>query len=298
MGGLLRRMPMTGTIFLIGGLAMAAMPVLCGFVSEWLLLQAMLHGLPSSNPAIAVAMPIGVGVLALTGGLTALTIVKAAGIGLLGQPRTVAAANAHEVGRSMWIGAGVLAALCLVFGVAPFLVIPAVVDAARRVTGSRVPSPLEGGWQMGLSGTHGVLAPGLLALGILVAVTLMAGVRRLVQRMPVRHTEVWGCGRELQTARMEYTATAFGEPLTRVFEDVLSPAHDLDVSHVAESRYYVEAARFHTTLDDSFERRFYRPAARGLNWWGAVARRVPNGSVHRYLAFGLVALIVVLVVVA
>jgi hypothetical protein len=96
---------------------------------------------------------------------------------------------------------------------------------------------------------------------------------------------------------MEYTATSFGEPLTRVFEDVLRPSHDLDVSHVAESRYYVEAARFHTSLDDAFERHGYRPAFVGLGRWGALARRVPNGSIHRYLAFGLVALIVVLVVV-
>src|ERR1019366_2501935 len=208
------------------------------------------------------------------------------------------AAEAGEVRRSMWVGAGILATLCLVFGVAPFLVIPATVDAARSVTGARVPDPLVGGWQIGLLGIHGVLAPGLLALGLFVAISLVAGARRVVQRGAVRRTEAWGCGRELQTARMEYTATAFGEPLTRVFEDVLSPVHDLDVSHVAESRYYVEAANFHTTLDDAFERRFYRPADQGLNWWGAVARRVPNGSVHRYLAFGLVALIVVLVVVA
>jgi formate hydrogenlyase subunit 3/multisubunit Na+/H+ antiporter MnhD subunit len=297
MGGLLRNMPVTGTIFLVGGLAMAAMPVLCGFVSEWLLLQAMLHGLPSSNPAIAVAMPIGVGALALTGGLTALTIVKAVGIGLLGQPRTAAVAEAHEVGASMRVGAGTLATLCLVFGVAPFLVIPSVVEAARNVTRSRIPDPLAGGWQVGLAGGHGVLAPGLLAVGILAAVTLVAGARRLVQRAPVRRTEAWGCGRELQTARMEYTATSFGEPLTRVFEDVLQPAHDLDVSHSAESRYYVEAASFHASLDDAFERHAYYPASVALDRWGAVARRVPNGSVHRYLAFGLVALVVVLVVV-
>jgi hypothetical protein len=96
---------------------------------------------------------------------------------------------------------------------------------------------------------------------------------------------------------MEYTATSFGEPLTRVFEDVLRPSHDLDVSHVAESRYYVEAASFHTSVDDAFERHGYRPTASILRWWGALARQVPNGSVHRYLAFGLVALIVVLVVV-
>jgi formate hydrogenlyase subunit 3/multisubunit Na+/H+ antiporter MnhD subunit len=298
LGGLLERMPVTGTIFLVGGLGMAALPLLCGFVSEWLLLQSMLHGLPATNPAIAVAMPIGVGVLALTGGLAAFTFVKAAGIGLLGLPRTQPAALAREVGLSLSVGAGLLAALCLIFGVAPFLVLPAVTDAARSVTGIRVPDPLARGWQLGLSGAHNVLAPGLLALALVAAVALVALVRRQFQPGAVRVAEAWGCGRELQTAHMEYTATSFGEPLTRVFEDVLSPSHDVDISHVAESRYYVEAATFHTSLDDAFERRLYDPANRGLQRWGAIARRVPNGSVHRYLAFGMVALIVVLVIVA
>jgi formate hydrogenlyase subunit 3/multisubunit Na+/H+ antiporter MnhD subunit len=77
LGGLLRRMPFTGSLFVVGGLTIAALPPLCGFVSEWLLLQAMLHGLPSSDPSLAIALPVGVGVLALTGGLTALTFVKA-----------------------------------------------------------------------------------------------------------------------------------------------------------------------------------------------------------------------------
>lgn len=295
LGGLLQRLPVTGSLFLVGAGAIAALPPLCGFVSEWLLLQALLHGLPSSDPSLAIALPVAVGVLALTGGLTALTFVKAAGIALLGQPRGAHAAEAGEVRRSMWIGGGVLATLCLVLGVAPMLVVPAVLDAARTVTAGRIPDPLVRGWHVGLLGARGVLAPGLLALGLLVAVVLVAGIRWALQRAAVRRTEAWGCGRELQSARMQYTATSFGEPLTRVFEDVLTPAHDLDVSHVAESRYYVEAATFHTSLDDAFERHGYRHAASGLAWWGRLARRVPNGSVHRYLAFGLVALVVVLV---
>ena len=297
MGGLLRRMPKTGSLFLVAGLSIAALPPLCGFVSEWLLLQSMLHGLPSSNPTLAVAMPLGVGVLALTGGVTALTFVKAIGIGLLGQPRSEPAALAVEVRPSMWFGNGVLAMCCLVFGLAPFLVIPWVTDAARTMTGGHIPDPLSGGWQVGLRGIHGVLIPSLLGLGVLAVALAVVGCRGLLQRGGARRTEAWGCGRELQTARMEYTAASFGEPLTRVFEDVLRPSHDLDVSHVAESRYYVEAATFHTSLDDAFERYGYRPAHRLLVWWGALTRRVPNGSVHRYLLFGLITLIVVLVVV-
>ena len=248
-------------------------------MSEWLLLQAMLHGLPSSDPALAVAMPIGVGALALTGGLTALTIVKAAGIGLLGPTPEQRAAEAHEVGPSMRLGAGILATLCLVFGVAPFLVVPSVVDAARSVTRTRIPDPLVGGWQVGLAGVHGVLAPGLLALALLVAVTLVAGARRVLQPAPARRTEAWGCGRELQTATMEYTATSFGEPLTRVFEDVLRPAHDLDVSHVAESRTTSRRPRFHTSLDDAFERHAYRPASVGL---GLVGGPRPAGAERQH----------------
>ena len=243
-------------------------------------------------------MPIGVGVLALTGGLTAFTFAKAIGIGLLGLPRTPRAGQATEVHRSMWTGAGLLALLCLIFGIAPFLVIGAVVDAAGDVTGMHHSGVMTHGWQIGLQGTPGLLAPGLLALGLLGAGGVVVLARRLIQPGPVRLTEAWGCGRELQTAQMEYTATSFGEPLTRVFEDVLNPARDIDVSHIAESRYYTEAAVIHTTLDDAFERRFYRPANRILQQWGGIARRVPNGSVHRYLAFGFFALIVVLVALA
>jgi formate hydrogenlyase subunit 3/multisubunit Na+/H+ antiporter MnhD subunit len=297
LGGLLRRMPLTSGVVLIGGLAMAALPPLSGFVSEWMLLQSLLHGLPSHNVSLAVAMPLGVATLALAGGLAALTFVKVAGIGLLGQPRSASAAAATESRRPLTLGAGLLAVLCLVLGVAPFLVLPAALDAARAVTASRVADPFVGGWQVGLAGIHGALAPGLLGLGALAAVVLVAGLRRVAQRAAVRRTEAWACGRELQTARMEYTATSFGEPLTRVFEDVLSPSRDLDISHVAESRHYIETATFHTSLDDAFERIGYRPALRGLRRWGDVARRFPNGSVHRYLAAGLVSLIAVLVLV-
>ena len=99
-------MPVSGPVFLVGGLAIAALPPLCGFVSEWLLLQSMLHGLPSRDVAIAVAMPIGVGVLALTGGLTAFTFAKAIGIGLLGLPRTEEAERAGEVAGPCGAGPG------------------------------------------------------------------------------------------------------------------------------------------------------------------------------------------------
>jgi hypothetical protein len=97
---------------------------------------------------------------------------------------------------------------------------------------------------------------------------------------------------------MQYTATSFAEPLQRVFDDVIRPDRDIDVSHAAESRYYIERIAYHTTNEDVIERGVYRPMINAVRWWGQRARSLQNGSVHRYLAYGLVALVVILVVVA
>jgi hypothetical protein len=95
---------------------------------------------------------------------------------------------------------------------------------------------------------------------------------------------------------MEYTATAFAEPLLRVFDDVLHPDRDVDVSHSAESRYYVEAVRFRQGVRDAVDERAYAPLLRTARRWGLAARHIQNGSIHRYLAYMFVAVVVVLVV--
>lgn len=302
LGGLMRRMPVSATIFMVGALAIAALPPLNGFVGEWLLFQSLLHGLAVSSTGVAVAVPIAVAALALTGGLTAAAFVKAMGIGFLGRPRSQEAARAGEVPRTMRFGAGLLAAACVVLGVAPMVVIPAI-EQATLVVIPGVAEPLHGGVELELTGLRGVLSPVLLAVGLVLAVGVVVTLPRLLQvrrpqvrRPRVRRSDAWGCGRELQTARMQYTATSFAEPMQRVFNDVLRPAHDLDVSHTAESRYFIESIAYRTTIDDAVERRVYGPVIDFFRWWGGRARLLQNGSVHRYLAYGLVTLVVILVV--
>jgi hypothetical protein len=97
---------------------------------------------------------------------------------------------------------------------------------------------------------------------------------------------------------MQYTATSFAEPLQRVFDDVLRPSHDLEVSHLAESRYFEDAITYHSRVDDAIERGGYRPVIGAVRRWGQVARHAQNGSLHRYLGYGLAALVVILVVLS
>ena len=303
LGGLLKRMPVTGVVFLIGALSVAALPPLNGFVGEWLLLQSLLHALPSANTLVVITVAVAVAALALTGGLTVAAFVKAMGIGFLGRPRSDEASDAHEVPATMQLGAGLLALSCLALGLVPMLILPSLELGARSAQRVGVPSPVHGWISLHLFGLHGILAPSLLAGGLLAALVATVLVRRVSHRRSrpwpaLAPVEPWGSGRRTQTVRMQYTSTSFAEPLQRVFDDVIRPARDLDVSPAAESHYYVERIAYRTSNDDVIERVFYQPLIAAVRRWGRFARKLQNGSVHRYLAYGFLALVVVLVVLA
>src|SRR6266540_3053203 len=116
MGGLIKPMPWTALFFLIGSVAISALPPLNGFVSEWLVFQTLLGGSTIPTPEVAVLMPIAVGMLALTSGLAAACFVKAFGITFLAIPRSPEAEHAHEAPRSMQAGMVWLAVACVGLG--------------------------------------------------------------------------------------------------------------------------------------------------------------------------------------
>jgi formate hydrogenlyase subunit 3/multisubunit Na+/H+ antiporter MnhD subunit len=298
LGGLIRRLPITATFFAISAFSIIAIPTLSGFSSEWLLLQGLLHGFVDHNTPTLIALLLGVVALALTGGLTAVAFVKAFGIGFLGQARTEGAASAIEVALSMQLAMGLLCIPTVVLGVVPGIVIPLLARAARAGLGLRVRSSLAPGTGLALRGFRGAIEPAFLLVALAAAYVTAWAVSSLVARGRARQVEAWGCGRELQTARMQYTATSFGEPLQRVFTDVLRPDIDVEVTHESESQYYEQALAYQNRVDDALERSFYRPMIGAFQRAGTEARRIQNGSIHRYLAFGFVALLIVLVVLA
>jgi hydrogenase-4 component B len=301
LGGLARRLPLTAALFGVGALAITAVPGLNGFASEWLLLESFLHGFADPRPAAVITLLAGVAVLAITGGLTVVAFVKAFGVGFLGQPRTPAAGQSHEVAPSMLTGMGLLAALCLGLGLAPGLVLPPLDRAVTVALAVRASAPLRPGIGLALAGRVGAIEPALVVVGLMTALVVGWSLLRLAARPSglahPRASEAWGCGREVQTARMEITATSFAEPLQRVFVDVLRPDHDVEVTHADESRYFPQALTYQSQIDDALELSLYRPVIDAVVRWGRLARRVPNGSVHRYLAFGFVTLILVLALV-
>ncbi|MBW4030393.1 MAG: hydrogenase 4 subunit B [Acidobacteria bacterium] len=296
LGGLIHSMPVTTLVVVVGAGSIMAVPTLSGFSSEWLLLQGLLHGFGAASTPTVIVVLLGVVALALTGGLTAVAFVKLVGIGFLGRARSPGAAKASEVSMSMRVAMIWLTGAGVVIGLVPGLLVAALDRAAATGRARDAATGLAHGTGLVLTGLHGAIAPAALLGGLVVVMVLVGVLNQRATQRRVRRVEAWGCGRDEQTPRMQYTATSFAEPLQRVFADVLRPQADIEVTHVAESRYYEQSLAYENRVVDVVEARGYRPIIDGVLRVGRGARRLQNGSIHRYLALGFLALLVVLVV--
>ncbi|MGA8254381.1 MAG: hypothetical protein WB989_28150, partial [Mycobacterium sp.] len=126
-------------------------------------------------------------------------------------------------------------------------------------------------------------------------VTALARWRRGRRPAPAA-LPIWACGADDLTARMQYTATSFAEPLQRVFDDVLRPDTDIEVTHTPESQYLADKITYRSRIADAIEERCYTPVMRVVAAAAGMMRRAHTGSVHLYLAYGALGVLIVLVV--
>jgi formate hydrogenlyase subunit 3/multisubunit Na+/H+ antiporter MnhD subunit len=295
LGGLRAAMPATTAAFGWGALAASALPPGTLFVPEWVLLQALIHGLPGGGTTTAVLLPIAVAAVALTAGLSAATFVKAFGTGFLARPRSEGAARATEAPASMLAAMGLAGAACAVLALVPGAALPALGRAAGITAGPAAAGLVT----LRLSGIAGELSPLLVTLALLAVMIAAAGLLRALPGRRARRTaRLWDCGAGPLTARMEYTATAFAEPLQRVFDDVLAPETDIDITHLDEARYLVAAVEYRRRVPDRVEARLYGPVLAAVRAWGTAGRLLAPGGVHRYLGYGFYAVTALLIVLA
>ncbi|GAA4295898.1 oxidoreductase [Mycobacterium paraffinicum] len=298
LGGLARRMPVTTSLFGVAALGASGLPLGAGFVSEWLLVQSLIHTAREHSAVLALTTPLAVGAVALTTGLGVAAMVKAFGIGFLARPRSEQAAQAREAPHTMLAGMAIAAAACLLLAVAPAVVAPALRQAVAALPASRAMEFSGLGAMVRLPGVQGSIAPGAIAAGVVVATLTAAALARWRRRRrPVPATlPLWACGADDLTARMQYTATSFAEPLQRIFDDVLRPDTDIEITHSVESRYLADKIIYRTRIADAIEERCYAPVIRAVGAAAGLVRRAHTGSVHLYLAYGALGVLIVLVV--
>jgi formate hydrogenlyase subunit 3/multisubunit Na+/H+ antiporter MnhD subunit len=286
LGGLAKRMPRAAALFALGAVALAALPPLSGFASEWLLYFGLFHGVTESTPLGSVAASLALGILALVGALGAAGFVRLFGVAFLGQARSAAASHAHDAsGAMLGVMAG-LALLCVAMGLAPSI--------AVRV----VSAPL---WEL-LGPEYGalVLAPAARALGPLsglaVLLWLAAGVTGalLVTRLRLgsrAQDDTWGCGYAAPSARMQYTANAFSHLFTTgVIPRALSPRAD-DRTPIGVTP---AAAVFRAEYDEPIVARVYEPVFSAAATTFTRLRLLQQGNARLYLAYIMAAVVVAL----
>ncbi len=308
LGGLLRRMPWTGGAFLVGSMAIAGLPPLNGFVSEWLTLQALVHGVTGTGrgvagPGIGEAASFGPAILsalaaaglAMTAALAVFCFAKVVGLVLLGPPRRPACATAREVPRPMVAGTTILAVLCVGLGLVPGLLLPHLAGLApggaqaAGLFSSAGVSVFSWGLGVPMAGTGGLptLGLGLLVAVFVVVAVLLRGKRRAAP------APVWACGQRVE-APLLWTSAGFTKPLRLVLEAVLRPQRS---SELDEIDGVPQRLTYRGSVPHLFDTLLYRPVVRWSLKAASRARRLQSGSLRAYVAY-LLALVIVAFVAA
>jgi hydrogenase-4 component B len=297
LGGLARRMPWTAWLFLLGAVAISALPPLNGFVSEWLTYQALLQGFKTTDSLVRLMFPFSGAMLALTGALAAACFVKAFGITFLAQPRSEQAAQAHEAAPTMVVGMGLLTAACVFLGLFPTTFLRLLEPITQQLIGQPLPAYLiQGdGWVLGntkeLGGTVstlGIALMGICLLPIPLVLWLFFG-----RRAKVRIGPTWDCGLRGLTPQMEYTATGFSKPIRMIFKALFRPRREVQREY-DYSPYFAKTLKFESHIEEAFVTQLYRPLNRTILRLSRRMRALQAGSIQAYLIYIFITLLLLL----
>lgn len=282
-GGLLKRQPWTGALFLGGAVAISGLPPLNGFISEWLIYLGAFQALKQPGATLG-AVVLAAPVLALIGGLALACFVKVFGITFLGEPRSQAAARAHEVAPQMLGPMAFLFLLCAWIGLFPSTLRGFLLDATANWTGT--PSgelPIEA-----MASLSRLELAGWLLVVLLTTAFLLLRART---RKAPRDIGTWGCGYQFPAVRMQYTASSFADSLVQLLRfGLLSERHGGRVSGL-----FPESKHFFCHTPDVVLDRMLIPAFRGAGWLCRQLRAMcHNGSMSLYLLYVLLAVVVLL----
>jgi formate hydrogenlyase subunit 3/multisubunit Na+/H+ antiporter MnhD subunit len=288
LGGLIHRMPWVAWLTLVGALAIAGLPPLNGFVSEWLLLQAFLFAHHVPKTFVNMLLPLGAAILVLAAALAAYVMVKFYGVIFLGQPRESALRDAHDAGVLERIGLLWLALGCAALGLFPTQVIARLEAVTRELGFASLPVADAPWWLLApLAEREVSYAPLVFLAAILLVVVLtIYGVRMFYHRR-VRQADPWDCGFGRLNSRMQDTAEGFGQPIRHLFQPFFDMRRELPSPFDARPRYRV-------TIADRIWRGLYEPLAGLVQRAANSVAWLQQGSISAYLLYSFVTLIVML----
>lgn len=298
-GGLIKYMPQTAMFFLIGSMAISALPPLNGFFSEWLIFQGLFQGIAKLHLSSQWVFLLAAGSLAFTGGLALTCFVKAFGAMFLARPRSSAVAHTKESALSLRIGMAALALLALLFGIFSGSITTLLEKIARGFTiFQNTPSFVVVASHQSLHlGTNfsSTSAPALFALLAVVIFLVVFVVQYVINKnQKVIIGATWDCGTDL-TPRMEITATGFARSIVLIFKRVLKPSIQYEIEyHDSESRYLQKSRAVILGVGNVYYLYLYRPLQTIISTISLQAKNIQSGNINAYISYIFITLVIAL----
>lgn len=299
MGGLIHKMPQTSLYFLIGCLSISALPPLNGFVSEWLIFQNALQAPLLQEGLLKIVIPISAAVLALASALAAACFIKVYGIAFLGKARSQSSELARETNFGMRASMGLLAILCLLFGVFPIYAVNIfnIIPQQMIGTGMWLTENSSWLWLAPISQQQGAYS----ALVVFITLLGMGAILFLLQRFKKAKptmVKAWDCGFGGLTARMQYSSTAFAMPIRRVFQIFYQIFEKKERKFLDEKSLDTKSIVYDLQIGDWFWKVFYQPWVKAIDFISKIIAKFQSGNLRLYLTYVFVTLILLLWIIS
>ncbi|MDR2039987.1 MAG: hypothetical protein LBQ60_18855 [Bacteroidales bacterium] len=287
MGGLFKVMPKSAGLFLVGSLAIAGLPPLNGFLSEFILFFGFLKGIMLPDTSESIIIILGITAIALIGGLSVLTFTKTFGSIFLGTPRFPLSPDISEPSVIMRRPQYLLVIVMILVMLLPFFTFGVVSDIVASVFHIALGNAQASGLAVLLQKVSLVLV--MFVALVLVILSLRNSVTR---QLPEKYGETWGCGSLQASSRMEYTASSFTRSIGKLFASLLPVRKRYQ--RVQKEEIFPESARYDYRYDDWVEARIIRPFGRWLNRFSFISLRIQDGRLQWYILYGLLFILVII----
>ena len=293
-GGLIKYMPLTTLFFLVGSMAISALPPFNGFFSEWLTFQALFQGIIVTDASMQWVFISATGALVFTGGLALFCFVKVFGIVFLARPRSQEVEHVKESAKTMLFGMGALAVIALVIGVFSGYVVSLLDQLGRKLFNFDFTSNIIATNNAVAVEDFSVVSSTGTILFFIVAFLLIYIIQKtLVNKNQVEKVvDTWNCGTEL-TPRMEITATGFARSIVLIFKGLLKPSIQNEVQYNDASSRYIPKSRIITLgIIDVYQVYFYQPIEAVVGYLSLYTKKIQSGNINIYVLYIFLALMI------
>ncbi|OGH89108.1 MAG: hydrogenase 4 subunit B [Candidatus Magasanikbacteria bacterium RIFOXYD2_FULL_36_9] len=286
-GGLIKYMPQTAFFFLIGSMAISALPPFNGFVSEWLTFQSMFNAVATVGALTKVLFILAIGALAFTSGLAVMCFVKVFGATFLARPRSSHVSEAREVGWAMRFGMAMLALVALILGLSAGTVSKILTNVVTNLNNLKnSDSVISSTINVVNANNFATMSMPTAFSSIFIIIIIVAVLVYIVTRKQKVSTSItWDCGTNMEP-RMEITATGFARSIITIFGTILRPTQQTKVEYrEAGLRYFPKSTSIHFGLKDVYSIYFYKPVQEFVLWISEKTKKIQNGNINVYILY-------------